>query len=46
MREVEKLYQSEKFGRDKFYEKRESKQNLKRTGGVKPQSPIWDEDDK
>jgi hypothetical protein len=45
MKEFERMYKQEKTVKDGFYEKRSQKDKLRKTGGAKSDSPIWNDDD-
>ena len=45
MKEIERMYQEEMKIRDAYESKRLKKENLKKSGGIKSESPIWDEDE-
>lgn len=43
-REMERLYNEERKIKDQFYSKRNNKESLKKTGGLKKESPVWDDE--
>ncbi len=45
LREVESIYGAEKKQKDQFFFRREQKNKLRSQGGVKKESPIWDDED-
>ena len=45
MQEIERIYGEHKAQKDSFYKRRETKAKLRSQGGVKKQSPIWDDED-
>ena len=44
LREMNKLFESERLTKDAFYKKRSQKEKIKSTGGIRPESPIWNDD--
>ncbi len=46
MKEFDRLYRQERDVKESFYSKRQKKEELKRTGGAKSDSPIWKDTDK
>ena len=45
LQEMEKLYGEEQKIKDQYYKRREKKTTLRNQGGVKRESPIWDDED-
>lgn len=45
MKEVDNLFKSERKIKDAFYNKREQKRSMRKSGGVRSDSPMWDEED-
>jgi hypothetical protein len=45
MKEIESIYGADQKQKDTFFSKREKKDTLRSQGGVKKESPIWDDAD-
>jgi hypothetical protein len=43
-KEMERIAREEAKSSDAFYDKRAVKEEKKKTGGVKKQSPVWDDE--
>ena len=46
MKEFDRLSRQERDIKEAFYSKRQQKEQLKRTGGAKSESPIWKDTDR
>ena len=45
MKQFERLHQQDRIIKDSFYQKKDVKERLKKTGGAKSQSPVWQDGD-